>query len=123
MQAHLQQVSTSGKGLGEAEYRAVAKYALSYLTRNQSEQSVAYFRDVVEPELKLLQNPRFVAFVADLAVNSTGTHQAGSGANIPVLDRFRDLLVSLHSPGKRFPDLEKSLMRDMAHSFGISGQQ
>lgn len=54
LQNHLQQVSSKGKRLSEGEYKAVVTYATKYLTRNQSEESVAYFKDVVEPDLKLL---------------------------------------------------------------------
>lgn len=41
------------------------------MMRDQSGESVAYFRDVVEPEMKLLESPRFVAFVTDVAINTS----------------------------------------------------
>jgi hypothetical protein len=49
----------------------VSQFAIKQLLRKESAESVAFFRDVVEPELKLLQNPRFVAFVTDVAINTS----------------------------------------------------
>ena len=64
--------------MDEKAYSSISKFALNYMLRDKDSSSVAYFREEVEPNLKLLQNPRFVAFVTDLAVNTTRTEVDGS---------------------------------------------
>ena len=52
VQAHLKK--TGSKGLEEQEYKQVSSFALKYMLRENEGQSVAYFKEVVEPEFNLL---------------------------------------------------------------------
>ena len=63
--------------------------------------------------------------MTDVAINTAPavTTFQSKNVQIPVLDRFRDLLVSLHDPHKRHSDLERSLLRNMEVTYGFNEQQ
>lgn len=90
------------------------------MLREKDNEQVIFFDDVVEPDLNLLSNPRFVAFLTDVAINTFDPKSVGKDISIPILDKFRDLIVRLHSPSKQFEQSNKELARDLSFTANLT---
>lgn len=116
------------------EYKLVSSWALDvFFKKSQPDsESGKYLREVIEPKLRLLENAEFVAFVSDIALNTPkssytpeiqeelGTEYTAEKLAMPVMDRFRDLLIRLYNPEMKHKDLDTTLLKDMELNFNIS---
>jgi hypothetical protein len=122
----------NNKNISAKEYKNLSTFALNYLFRDPEADSVKFFQNVIDPELKLLENPKFLALMTDVAINTSDvgprfkmkpTRESKTKVTIPALDRFRDLLVTLHSPGTQHQDIKDRLVEDMELSLNLSSEE
>lgn len=99
-----------------------SKVAIDRFVNSESNTASSnYVSEVLENELRLLERDNFVTFLNDVVYN-TITQTSDKRVAIPVLDRFRDLLICLHNPQNayRLEDVRARLLKDMELTLGLS---
>lgn len=105
----------------EDNFKMLSKVAVNEFVKNDDSASTKYVSEVLENELKLLENRDFVVFLMDVVYN-TFKRTSDQRNTIPVFERFRDLLICLHNPQNAtgLADLRTRLLKDMELTLGLS---
>ena len=97
----LKSLKVKGNTLNEAVQVDVNKYVNAYISNIGDEKYQQAVSSIMRDELNLLNNTRFNAFAADVAINTMDVSESKNGSEtlrLPVLDRFINLFLTLKDP-------------------------